>query len=60
MPVKITTRVGHLSDPRIHKNANGSYSAKGVRGTFSTWLAAFEAMDDQHRRDLKELQNFHK
>lgn len=58
--MKITTTIGHLDDPRIHKNANGSYSAKGVRGSFSTWLAAHAAMMDQHRRDLAELQNFHK
>lgn len=58
--MKIITRIGHLNDPRISKNANGSYSAIGVRGTFTTWLAAFEAMTDQHGRDLADLPNFHK
>lgn len=58
--MKVTTRIGNLNDPRITKVAAGHYTAKGVRGKFKTWIEAFEAMDDQHRHDLKELQNFHK
>lgn len=58
--MKITTRMGHLNDPRIVKCADGTYMAEGVPGTFKTWLLAFEAMNDQHRRDLRDLQNFHK
>jgi hypothetical protein len=58
--MKVTTRIGHLDDPRIKKIANGQYVAKGIQGMFKTWIAAFEALDDQCRRDLKELQNFHK
>jgi hypothetical protein len=57
--MKITTRIGHLNDPRITKTTEG-YRAVGVVGVFKTWLQAFEAMDDQHRRDFQELQNFHK
>jgi len=57
--MKITTRIGHLNDPRITKTPAG-YRAVGVSGVFKTWLLAFEAMEDQHRRDLIELQNFHK
>lgn len=58
--VKITTRIGHLNDPRIHKTSDGVYRADGVDGVFRTWIDAFEAMTDQHRRDFDELQNFHK
>lgn len=60
--MKITTRIGNLNDPRITKTPEG-YVAVGVDGVFRTWMLAFEAMDDQHRRDLRdlrELQNFHK
>lgn len=58
--MKITTRIGRLNDPRIKKIANGQYVAKGVQGMFTSWIAAFEALDDQNRRDYRELENFHK
>lgn len=58
--MKITTRIGNLNDPRIVKGADGYYRANGVTGSFKTWIAAHDAMIDQHRRDLRELENFHK
>lgn len=58
--MKVTTRFGHLDDPRIKKLPSGSYVAKGVQGMFKTWIAAHDAMLDQHARDLRDLQNFHK
>lgn len=57
--MKTVTRIGHLDDPRITKTPDG-YKAKGINGVFRTWLLAFEALDDKHRRELRELQNFHK
>lgn len=58
--VKITTRIGHLNDPRIHKTSDGVYRADGITGVFRTWVAAFEALTGDSRSDLDELQNFKK
>ncbi len=47
--MKIVTRIGRLSDPRIKRTPAG-YKADGVTGTFTTWIAAFEAMSDSIAR----------